>query len=116
MSENTDTVTLAVASRAETAERMRAALGGEKQGAYITFPTVELLWKVVTPKRLAILRALAGGEAASIREVARRVGRDVKAVHGDVRSLIDAGLVDDTGQGVRFGYGAVKVQFTLRAA
>ena len=95
---------------------MRAALRGEPQGAYITFPTVELLWKVVTPKRLAILRAMAGGEAISIREVARRVGRDVKAVHGDIRALIDAGVVEDTGRGVRFGYDAVRVEFTLQAA
>lgn len=109
-------VTLSIASRDETAGRMRAALRGEAQGAFITFPTVELLWKVVTPKRLAILRALAGGETVSIRETARRVGRDVKAVHGDVRALVDAGIVEDTGRGVRFGYDAVRVDFTLRAA
>ena len=82
MTDEPTTVILSVASREETAARMRAALRGEPQGAHITFPTVELLWRVVTPKRLAILRAMAGGEAISIREVARRVGRDVKAVHG----------------------------------
>ena len=116
MSDDTDTVVLSVATREETAARMRAAMRGEAQGARITFPTVELLWKVVTPKRLEILRALTGGETVSIREVARRVERDVKAVHGDVRALVSAGLVEDTGGGVRFGYGAVRVEFTLRAA
>ena len=115
MSDDTDTVVLSVATREETAARMRAAMRGEAQGARITFPTVELLWKVVTPKRLEILRALTGGETVSIREVARRVERDVKAVHGDVRALVSAGLVEDTGAGVRFGYGAVRVEFTLRA-
>ena len=116
LSEDADTVTLTVASRAKTAGRMRAAPDDEAQGACVTFPTVELLWKVIAPERLEILRALAGGEAVSIREVARRTGRDVKVVHGDVRSPIDPGLVDNTGRGVRFGYGAVRVRFTLRAA
>jgi predicted transcriptional regulator len=113
---HTRTVTLSVAPRAEVVQRMRSALAGERQGAFITFPTVELLWKVITPKRLDILQALAGQEALSIREVARRLGRDVKAVHGDVRALVDAGLLELAEGGVRFGYDAVHVDFTLRAA
>jgi len=116
MSADSGTVTLSVATRVETAARMKAAMHGEAQGSYITFPTVEMLWKVVTPKRLAILRAMTGGETVSIREVARRVDRDIKAVHADVRALVSAGLVDDTGSGVRFNYEAVRVEFTLRAA
>jgi len=109
-------VTLSVASRGEVVGRMRRALAGGHEGAFISFASVELLWKVLTPKRLDILRALAGAGPRSIREVARRVGRDVKAVHGDVRSLIDAGIVEETPDGVRFGYDAVHVDFTLDAA
>jgi predicted transcriptional regulator len=109
-------VTLSVASRDETTARLRAALAGKQQGALISFASVDLLWKVITPKRLEILRALAGEAALSIREVARRVGRDVKAVHGDLRALIDAGIVEQTPSGVRFGYDAVHVDFTLDAA
>ena len=94
-----------------------SALEGAAQGLHITFPTVEMLWRVVTPKRLDILRALAGGTPAAIREVARRVGRDVKAVHGDVHALLDAGLIEDAGRaGVRFPYDAVRVAFTVSAA
>ena len=95
---------------------MRRALAGERGGAVISFASVALLWKVITPKRLEILRTLAGEHALAIREVARRVGRDVKAVHGDVRALIDAGIVEETPAGVRFGYDAVHVDFTLHAA
>jgi predicted transcriptional regulator len=109
-------VTLSVASREEVAGRMRRALAGERQGAFISFTSVALLWKVITPKRLDVLKALAGAETLAIREVARRVGRDVKAVHGDVRGLIDAGLVEETPTGVRFGYDGVHVDFTLDAA
>ncbi len=53
----------------------------------------------------------------SIREAARRVGRDVKAVHGDVQALLEAGLlVRAQGGGVEFPFDAVKVQFLLQAA
>ena len=53
----------------------------------------------------------------TIREAARRVGRDVKAVHGDVRALLDAGILDRTADGrVVFPYDAVHVDFTLTKA
>lgn len=110
------TVTLSVASRAEIATRARAAAKGEAQGAHITFASTELLWQVITPKRLDILKALAGQGPLSIREVARRVGRDVKAVHGEVHGLANAGVVDLGADGVRFDYDEVHVDFRLNAA
>jgi predicted transcriptional regulator len=60
---------------------------------------------------------LSGAGPVSIREAARRVGRDVKAVHGDVTALVKAGLLDRVeGGGVVFPYEAVKVEFMLQAA
>jgi predicted transcriptional regulator len=77
----------------------------------------ELLWAVLTAKRWEILKALCGAGPVSIREAARRVGRDVKAVHGDVTALLNAGLLDRAeGGGVEFPYDAVKVEFMLQAA
>jgi predicted transcriptional regulator len=116
MAQQKQVVTLSLASRAEVSARLRRALAGEAAGPVISFASVELLWKVITPKRLDILRAMAGADALSIREVARRAGRDVKAVHGDVRALIDAGIVEETPAGVRFPYDALHVDFTLDAA
>jgi len=53
----------------------------------------------------------------SVREAARRVGRDVKTVHGDVTALLDAGVLDRTASGaIEFSYEAVKVEFLLQAA
>ena len=53
----------------------------------------------------------------SIREAARRVGRDVKAVHGDVTALLNAGVLDRAeGGGIVFPYEAVKIEFMLQAA
>ena len=52
----------------------------------------------------------------SIREAARRVARDVKAVHADVQALIQAGVIDRTEAGIVFPYDAVHVDFMLTAA
>ncbi|GMU70642.1 MAG: hypothetical protein AMXMBFR42_01090 [Burkholderiales bacterium] len=47
----------------------------------------------------------------------RRVGRDVKAVHGDVTALLDAGVLERAeGGGIVFPYQAAKVAFLLQAA
>jgi len=111
-----NTVTFSVASRETVSRRALAALRGEAQGAHITFASVELLWQTLTKKRWEILQAMTGQGAMSIREVARRVGRDVKAVHGDVHTLIDAGVIERSVEGVVFPYDAVHVDFTLSKA
>ena len=79
--------------------RMRRAFRGEKQGAYLSFASLELLWKVLTPKRWEILRTMTGAGPLAIREVARRVDRDAKSVHGDAPSLLKAGVLDRTEDG-----------------
>jgi predicted transcriptional regulator len=48
------------------------------------------------------------------REVARRIGRDVKGVHGDRHALLAVGLLDRTAdRRLEFPYDAVKVEFTV---
>lgn len=51
---------------------------------------------MLTAKRWELLKAITAQGQLTIREVARQVGRDAKAVHGDVHALIDAGLLDKT--------------------
>jgi len=110
------TVTLSVASREDVTRRALAAFDGQDQGAHLTFASVDLLWRTMTRTRWALLQAMAGQGPMSIREAARRVKRDVKAVHGDVHALLDAGILDRTDDGrVVFPYDAVHVDFTLTA-
>ncbi len=91
--------------------------GKADTSARIVFATPELLWKVLTAKRWEILKALCGVGAVSIREAARRVGRDVKAVHSDVTALLTAGILERAeAGGIVFPFDAVQVEFTLRAA
>ena len=109
-------VTLSVASREAVTARALAALEGEAHGAHISFASAELLWQTLTRKRWGLLKAMTGQGAMSIREAARRVDRDVKAVHGDVQALIKAGVIDKTEAGIIFPYDAVHVDFMLTEA
>ncbi len=111
------TVTIGISSVEEANARMRGAFAGEYQGSFITFETAELLWKVITPKRWDVLRALTAAGPLAIREIARRVGRDVKSVHGDIQALLKTGVVDRAEDGrISFPYDEIHVDFVLRAA
>jgi predicted transcriptional regulator len=110
-----NTVTLGVSSIDDVKERLAAAFRDEPQGQRISFASVDLLWKVISPKRWDIIRAMTGQGPLAIREVARRLGRDVKGVHGDMLALINAGVLDRAENGVVFPYDAVHVDFMLKA-
>ena len=111
------TVTLEVSSREETNRRLLRAFEGRPQGAFISFDTQALLFRVLTQKRWELLAALAGAGPMTLREAARRVGRDVKAVHGDVHALLNAGILQKTAQSrIVFPFDAVRVNFMLKAA
>jgi predicted transcriptional regulator len=91
--------------------------GKAEKSARISFATPELLWKVLTAKRWELLKAMCGAGPMSIREAARRVERDVKAVHSDITALLNAGVLDRVEDGrVIFPFEAVKVEFLLHAA
>jgi predicted transcriptional regulator len=91
--------------------------GKAQKAARISFSTPELLWKVLTAKRWELLKALCGAGPVTVREAARLVNRDVKAVHTDLTALRKAGVIDRTETGrVEFPYEAIRVEFMLQAA
>lgn len=113
------TVILEISKPAEAMNDFAATWksGKRQKAARIGFASPELLWKVLTAKRWELLKALCGAGQVSIREAARRVGRDVKAVHGDINALLSAGLLSRTESGgIEFPFEAVKVEFLLEAA
>jgi predicted transcriptional regulator len=113
------TVTLEVRSLSDTladAAKSMWTLRGDAE-ARIGFATPELLWQVLTAKRWELLKALCGAGPVAIREAARRVGRDVKAVHGDITALLEAGVLSRAPEGgIEFPFDSVKVEFLLQAA
>ena len=110
-------VTLEVSSREKANRRLLRAFEGEAQGDFISFETPALLFKVLTQKRWELLSVLTGAGPLTLREAARRVERDVKAVHGDIHALLDAGILQKTEEGrILFPFDAVRVNFVLKAA
>lgn len=113
-----NTVTIEVADRHTSDARfLQAMTTGRPVGAYITFPTVQALWATLTAKRWDIVRAMCSAGPLTLREVARRVDRDVKGVHTDVHALLDAGVLEKAEDGrIVFPYDAVHVDFMMQAA
>jgi predicted transcriptional regulator len=108
------TVTIGVSSIEQVQQRTAAAFRGEPQGERISFASVELLWKTLTPRRWGLLSAMAGLGPTSVRGVARMLGQDVKTVHGDVQALLAADVLEKDGNGrIVFPYDAVHVDFVV---
>ena len=83
-------------------------------GATYSFLTYDALHKALAPNRMAILQAMMGQGPLSIREVARRVGRDFKGVHTDVTSMLSQGLLYKSEDGrTVFPYDSIRFDFTL---
>jgi predicted transcriptional regulator len=103
---------------ARAAEAWKAAeAGGEPTTAStLSFSSWDNLHRVLSPKRLEIVRAMTGQAPLSIREVARRVGRDFKSVHGDVDMLWRNGVIDKAERGVVFPYDRIHINFEIDAA
>jgi len=113
-----DTVVLEVADRATVNARIiRACQNGKpEKEAHISFETSDLMWRTITAKRWDILKAMAGAGVLGVRELARRLNRDVRAVHSDTRVLLNAGVIDKTDDGkLLFPYRRVKMQLAFDA-
>jgi predicted transcriptional regulator len=112
-----NTVTIGVSSVDETKKRIGRACLGEKEGAFIGFANLEVLWKALTPKRWEILSAMAVAGPLAIRDVARRANRDVKSVHGDMQALIKASVLARADDGrIVLSHDEIHMNSVVRAA
>lgn len=64
----------------------------KEKGVYFT--SVEAFRKAITPKRLALLKAIKTEKPSSVRQLSKIAGRDVKNVSTDIKFLEQVGLVD----------------------
>ena len=65
----------------------------------LSFPSFELLGRVITPARLELLSMIRKEKPKSIQELSRLLKRDFKNVYQDVKALADAGLLELKEQG-----------------
>ncbi len=86
----------------------RAALRAAGRGAFaadgyqdgtLNFETPAAFFSRLTEKRWAMLHALQGAGDLAVRELARRLERDMKRVHEDAGSLVELGLIERTERG-----------------
>jgi predicted transcriptional regulator len=77
------------------------AAGGERTRPYrvLSLQDLPALTRALSPARWVLLKSLREAGACSIYELARRLGRNYKNVHGDVAALVDAGVLEKDGEG-----------------
>jgi len=89
-----------IGAAADALDRFEAAWNRVQEGRamrpldILSFPTLPLLLKTLSPARWALLRKLRTGGALSIYELAKRLERDYKNVHTDVTQLAGIGLIE----------------------
>lgn len=101
---------------ARAAQTMEALERGESPAPYfgVGFSDVGQLFAVFTPRRWDLLAALREGGPMTIAELARRVKRDYKNVHGDVEKLAEWRAVEKNDKGFVFApYSEIVVDIRL---
>jgi len=73
---------------------------------HISFETWETMVRILSPRRLELLRHLHRHPARNIRALAQALNRDYRRVHEDVTALESAGLLDRDADGLRAEYDA----------
>ncbi len=101
-------------------ERVKDAVRRDRKGErvredHLTFDSFETLAKVLSPRRLELLRHVRRHPAASIRALAQALDRDYRRVHDDVEALAEAGLLAraDEGTAVTAPFDAIETRIAL---
>ncbi len=95
-----DEIKIGIGDEAETArEFVDAWRRAERNEApespveYLYFPDMDMLLRVLTPRRMALLKRLHLIGPVSVRALSKELERDYKNVHTDIRALERVGLV-----------------------
>ena len=115
MKERTLTIRLEADWKAALRRAGAKAKARRYQGEVLSFESPAAFFSHLSERRWDLVRALQGRKPMAIRELARRVGRDVKRVHEDVRTLIDRGLAERVDGGVSCPFVTVHIDMELRA-
>ena len=79
----------------------------------VTFVSWGALSAVMTDKRHELLRHLHAHPTASIRALARDLGRDYKRVQNDVTALVSVGLVEKEGRTLKVEYDRIQAEIAV---
>jgi predicted transcriptional regulator len=87
--------------------------GEDVNERHVGFETWETMVRVLSPKRLELLRYVHNNLTRNIRSLAQALGRDYRRVHEDVAALEAAGLLERDEDGVRAEYDAFDVNMRV---
>ena len=91
----------------------RAERGKSFHERHLAFESWDTLARVLTGKRMELLRYVRRHNVTSIRALAKALSRDYSNVHADVKALAGAGLLDNSGKGVRADYDAIETKIAI---
>ena len=91
----------------------RAERGESFQERHLVFESWDVLSRVLTAKRMELLRYVRRHKVTSVRALAKALGRDYSNVHADVQALTSAGLIDPSDGGVRVDYDAIETRIAI---
>jgi predicted transcriptional regulator len=119
-----ETLRITISTPKEAADRAIAAASAVEQGdrtpAEISFGTVGKLRRLLTDRRVEIVRSLMDEPAESISALAERLDRSYSVVHDDVDVLADYGIVqfrsDSRDRAPFVPYDSVEIDVTIQGA
>ena len=91
----------------------RAERGENFHERHLAFESWDALARVLTGKRMELLRYVRHNNVTSVRALAKALSRDYSNVHADVKALANAGLLDASAKGVRADYDAIETRIAI---
>jgi predicted transcriptional regulator len=91
----------------------RSERGEALDEEHLSFESLEGLLATLSPKRIEVVRFVRRKPNLSIAAVARGLKRDYKRVHGDIRALEAAGLLEVGEKGLSAPYAGVDAQLSF---
>jgi predicted transcriptional regulator len=91
----------------------RAERGETLHECHLAFESWDALARVLTGRRMELLRYVRRHEVASIRALAKALDRDYSNVHADVGALAEAGLLDMSEERARVDYDAIETRIAI---
>jgi len=91
----------------------RAERGERFQERHLAFESWDALARVLTKRRMELLRYVRRHKVTSVRALAKALGRDYSNVHADVQALAAAGLLDVADDGLRADYDAIETRIAV---
>jgi predicted transcriptional regulator len=101
------------ASRRFVGAWRRAERGEKFHERHLAFESWDALARVLTGKRMELLRYVRRHNVTSIRSLAKALKRDYSNVHADVRALAGAGLLDATAKGLKADFDAIETKIAI---